>query len=81
MSAVITVRPSSGNMEMLNSKVFLNTLNVAGKGTNSVTNYISKIIAHENYSVNGTGYVSISTFHFQYLERVGEIWCFPEKKT
>ncbi|XP_046442084.1 cell wall protein DAN4-like [Daphnia pulex] len=52
--------PSSGNMmEMLNSKVFLNTLFVAGKaGTNSVTNYISKIIVHENYSVNGTGYVN-----------------------
>jgi hypothetical protein len=65
----VSVRPSNSANEISDSTVILNTLGVAGDETNSVTNYVSKIIVHENYSVNGTGYVSISTFQFQYLER------------
>jgi hypothetical protein len=67
--SLVSVRPSTSTKDIWDSNVFLNTLGVAGDETNSVTNYVSKIIVHENYSVNGTGYVSISTFQFQYLER------------
>ncbi|XP_046646393.1 cell wall protein DAN4-like [Daphnia pulicaria] len=50
--------PSTSTKDIWDSNVFLNTLGVAGDETNSVTNYVSKIIVHENYSVNGTGYVN-----------------------
>ncbi|EFX78957.1 hypothetical protein DAPPUDRAFT_319989 [Daphnia pulex] len=52
----VSVRPSNSANEISDSTVILNTLGVAGDETNSVTNYVSKIIVHENYSVNGTGY-------------------------
>ncbi len=63
----VFVRYTAASPEQGYIGVYLNTLNVNGGGTNSVTRGVSEFIVHENFSVVSTGYVSITRYYLNVL--------------